>query len=348
MGTRGAADRHGALGAKRLDFSRVPIIDIAPLFGDDATALATISERIGAACRDVGFFYVKNHGIPDATQAALIDQTRRFFDLPPAVKSAYDINGCQRHRGFVPMGGLSADPTKDPDVQEGYEVSLELPVSDADFRAGNIMYGPNLWPAELPGFRGGVYGYYEAALHLGHRLFRAFEQTLALPARYFDDKIDKPMGQLRLIYYPPQRGPIDERRIGIGAHTDYECFTLLLQTAEGLQVRNVHGDWVEAPPVPGTLVVNIGDILTRWTNGAFASTPHRVINTSGKARYSFPFFFGANYETVVRPLPQFCSPGNPPRFPPTKCGFWTETMITDAYEYRRAFRGKVPNPELPA
>jgi isopenicillin N synthase-like dioxygenase len=305
-----------------------------------------VSERVGEACRTIGFFYVANHGIAAATVADLLEQTRRFFDLPLAVKAKYDIALCRRHRGYVPMGGLAADPAAEADVQEGYEVSLELPETDPDYRAGNIMYGPNLWPAELPAFRPAVYGYYEAVLALGRRLFRAFEGALRLSPGYFDDKIDKPMGQLRLIYYPPQGGRIAPRRIGIGAHTDYECFTLLLQTAPGLQVRSVQGEWIEAPPIPGTLVVNLGDMMMRWTNGAFVSTGHRVINTSGSARYSFPFFFGANYETIVRPLPQFCSADNPPRYPPTKCGYWTETMITDAYAYRAAFRGRVPDPEL--
>jgi isopenicillin N synthase-like dioxygenase len=338
----------GVLGARRLDFDRIPVIDVGPLLGSDEGQIATVAARIGEVCRSIGFFYVTNHGIPDDVIAAMIEQSKRFFDLPLAIKSKYDIDICQRHRGYVPVGGLAADPTAEADLQEGYEVSLELPESDPDYRAGNIMYGPNLWPTELPGFREEVYAYYEAVLALGRRVLGAFEIALGLPRGYFDDKTDKPMGQLRLIHYPPQQGPICERRVGIGAHSDYECFTLLLQTAAGLQVRNVQGDWVEAPPLPGTLVVNIGDMMMRWTNGQFVSTGHRVINTSGGSRYSFPFFFGANFETVVRPLPKFCGPDDPPRYPPTKCGYWTQRMITDAYAYRAAYRGKVPNPELAA
>jgi len=224
---------------------------------------------------------------------------------------------------------------------------MELPEDDPDYLAGNIMLGPNVWPDNLPGFREEVYDYYEAVHQLGVTMFRAFEMTLGLPQGWFDDKITRPMGQLRLIYYPPQEGPIDPDQIGIGAHTDYECFTLLLQDqVGGLQVGNREGEWIKATPIPGAIVINIGDMLMRWTNGEFVSTPHRVINDTGKERVSFPFFFGANYDCVVSPLPQFTAADNPAKFPPTRCGLWTENMITDVYEYRVTYRGKLDNPEM--
>ncbi|MGH6931925.1 MAG: isopenicillin N synthase family dioxygenase [Dongiaceae bacterium] len=208
------------------------------------------------------------------------------------------------------------------------------------------MYGPNIWPRGLPGFREGVYAYHQSAVALGRVLFKAFARALGVTEDFFEDKTDKPMAQLRLIYYPPQDGRIRARRIGVGAHTDYECFTILLQTAAGLQVRNTAGDWIEAPPIPGTLVINIGDMPMRWTNGEFASTLHRVVNVTGAARYSFPLFFGANYDVVARPLPTFSSSANPPKYPPTKCGPWTVMNITKVYEYRRAHRDHIENPEL--
>ena len=328
-----ASHRTDTIEARRLDFDAIPVIDIGPLFGPDDASGRQVADRIGEACRRIGFFYVTNHGIPQATIDALIAETRRFFHLPLEEKLKVDIMGVQRHRGYVPHGGLYADVNARPDLQEGYEVSLELPEDDPDYRAGSIMYGPNVWPEDLPGFREGVYAYYEAAHALGRTLFRAFEMTLGLPRHWFDDKIDKPMGQLRLIYYPPQEGPIDPRQIGVGAHTDYECFTLLLQDdAGGLQVGNRDGEWVEATPIPGAIVVNIGDMLMRWTNDEFVSTPHRVINRSGRERLSFPFFFGTNHDCIVRPLPQFTGPGRPPKYPPTRCGWWTESMLTAVYE----------------
>ena len=201
---------------------------------------ATQSARPAA---DVGFFYVRGHGVPESVIAGAQASMRDFFALPLDDKMVLDIRRNRRHRGYVPLGGVSADPGAMPDLQEGYEVSLELPDDDPDYRAGNIMYGPNVWPESPPGFRQAIYGYYEQVLALGRMLFKAFALALELTEDVFDDKIDKPMGQLRLVFYPPQKGPIDGRRIGIGAHTDYECFTILWQDAAGgLQVGNHAGD----------------------------------------------------------------------------------------------------------
>jgi len=342
-----ALGKTDSIEARQVDFDSIPVIDIGPFLRGDEAAKARVAEELGHACRHVGFFYVKNHGIPQAIVDELMAQTRHFFHLPLEEKLKVDIKRFGRHRGYILHGDLYADVKANPDLQEGYEVSLELPADDPDYLAGNIMYGPNVWPEDLPGFREAVYGYYEAVHTLGRTLFRAFEMTLGLPQGWFDDKIDKPMGQLRLIYYPPQTGPIDPKQIGIGAHTDYECFTLLLQDdAGGLQVGNRQGEWIAATPIPGAIVVNIGDMLMRWTNDEFVSTPHRVINRSGRERLSFPFFFGANHDCVVHTLPQFVSADRPAKYPPTRCGWWTETMITAVYEYRKAARGTVPDPEL--
>lgn len=342
-----AMSKTDTIEARQLDFDAIPVIDIGPFLSGDAEAQRRVAEEIGQACRHVGFFYVKNHGIPQPVIDELMAQTKAFFHLPLEEKRKVDAMKVQRHRGYIPNGDLYADVKAKPDMQEGYEVSLELPADDPDYLAGNIMYGPNVWPERPEGFREGVYAYYERVLALGHTLFRAFEMTLGLPQGWFEDKIDKPMGQLRLIYYPPQDGPVDPKQIGIGAHTDYECFTLLLQDeVGGLQVGNREGEWIAATPIPGAIVINIGDMLMRWTNDEFVSTPHRVINRSGRERVSFPFFFGANHDCIVEPLPQFVSDERPAKYPPTRCGWWTETMITDVYEYRKKARGTVPNPEL--
>ncbi len=342
-----ALEKTSTIDAITPGFDSIPLIDFAPFLGGEAAGRRRVADAIGRACRHTGFFYIVNHGISGACVDALIRQTYRFFRQPLEDKMRVDIDRIQRHRGYVPQGALYADVNAHPDVQEGYEVSLELPADDPDYLAGNIMLGPNVWPGNLPGFREAVYGYYEAVLGLGRELLRAFELTLGLGDGWFADKTDRPMGQLRLIHYPSQDGPVDPGRIGIGAHTDYECFTLLLQDdVGGLQVGNRAGHWIHATPVPGSIVVNIGDMLMRWTNGEFVSTPHRVINRSGRERLSFPFFFGANHDCVVSPLERFVGAGRPPLYPPTRCGWWTERMITDVYEYRRAWRGRLPDPEL--
>lgn len=337
----------GVLGARRIPFDHIPIVDIGPMFGRDRAAMRRCANRMREVCQRIGFCYVVNHGVPRERIERALQQCEQFFALPLAVKMAYDIARQGSHRGYVPSGTLTAGPdAKQPDLQEGYEVRLELPADDPDYIAGSKIYGPNLWPENLPEFREQVYAYFESILDLGHVLFRIFALALELPEDFFEDKIDKPMAQLRLIYYPPQDRVVDPNTIGVGTHTDYECFTILWQGAPGLQVCNPRGEWIEAPPIADSFLINIGDMIQRWTNDQFVSTPHRVINTTGLARYSLPFFFGANYDTVVEPLPCCVGPDNPPRYPPTKCGLWTETMHTLAYVYRRADRGKLPNPEM--
>lgn len=334
------------LEAERLAFERIPVIDLAPALGTDRAARMDTAKAIREACVGVGFFYIRDHGVAEAVTRRALAETERFFALPQAIKLEYDIARIGYHRGYVPVGGLSADPGK-VDLQEGFEVGLELPADDPDHTAGNPIYGPNVWPVELPAFRTHVYAYFEEMLTLGRRLFALFALALDLPEDYFEAEIDKPMAQLRLIYYPPSGDRAAKADvIGVGAHTDYECFTILWQNESGLQVQNPQGRWIEAPPIPGTFVINIGDMMQRWTNDLFVSTPHRVVSTSGRARYSLPFFFGANYETVVRCLETCCGPDNPPRHPPTKCGLWTETMHTYAYAYRHADRGRLADPEL--
>ena len=336
-----------SLESRRLDFDEIPIIDLSPMFGAERRAMEECAGALRRACAEVGFFYIANHRVEDATVRAVLDQTRRFFALPSETKLAYELRRTRRHRGYVPFETLSADPGAEPDVQEGYEVGLELPADDPLHLAGNPLYGPNVWPRELPGFAGAVYGYFEEMLALGHRLFRAFAIALGLPDDFFEPKITRPMAQLRLIHYPASEREVrDAGTLGVGAHTDYECFTILWQNAAGLQVQNRSGEWIEAPPIPGTFIVNIGDMMQRWTNDLFVSTPHRVVNPPRTARHSFPMFFGTNHDTVVRVLPECVGPGNPPRYPPTHAGYWTETMHTHVYTYRQHERGKIPNPEL--
>lgn len=325
------------LSARVATFDSIPVVDIGNLWSPHLAQRQAVADAIGAACRDVGFVYIANHGVPQN----LIDDVYRvaaaFYDLPAETKRRYDINALGRHRGYVAIGQLAADAHDQGafDFHEGYEVSLELPATDPDYLAGNIMYGPNVWPTEPADFQAAVYRYYEAVLGLGRDLFRAFALALGQPEHFFDDKIDKPMAQLRVLQYPPQPEPVDPRHIGVGAHTDYECFTILATSAAGLQVRNSAGQWIEAPPIPGTFVINIGDIMARWTNDVFLSTVHRVINRSGGKRYSLPFFFGANHNAEVRCLDTCHSEARPARYPPVTAGEWTVSNITAAYGYRK-------------
>ncbi len=325
------------LSARSVDFASIPVISVAGLFSALPGERQVVADAIGAACRDVGFLYVTDHRIPQATIDAVYRVAESFFALPRERKLRYDARRLRRHRGYVAIGDLAADPHDQGafDLHEAYEVSLELPATDPDHVAGNIMYGPNVSPDEPSDFQPAVYACYEAMLDLGRRLFRGFALALGLAEPHFDRAIDKPMAQLRVVQYPPQPEPIDPRHIGVSAHTDYECFTILATSAAGLQVQNHAGEWIEAPPLPGAFVINIGDIMERWTNGIFRSTVHRMINRTGSKRFSLPFFFGANHDTVVTCLPTCQSAERPARYAPITAGEWTVSNITAAYAYRK-------------
>lgn len=304
---------------KMRDFTHVPVIDLGPALGPGTSAASrqAVADEIGRACERVGFFYVANHGISRDRIDAAWDAGRRFFALPLERKREIHISKLPNHRGYLGIGEESLDPYA-ADSKEVFKIGLELPADDPDFLNGIIMYGPNTWPRDLPGFRDAVYAYYQDMFGLSRELFRLFALAIGIDEHFFDDKIDKPMAQLNLIRYPAHEG---EPHVGIGAHSDYECLTLLAQDdSGGLEARNAAGEWIAVPPIDGTFVVNIGDMMARWTNDRFASTVHRVYNRSGRERYSMPFFCGCNYHTVVSCLPNCSNDRDPPHYPDTIAG----------------------------
>jgi isopenicillin N synthase-like dioxygenase len=287
------------------NFTEIPVVDVAGLFGTEAEQLAVAAE-LGRAAREVGFLYVTGSGVPQELFDDLLAVTKDFFALPLEEKMKVYIGKSSNHRGYVPVGEEGEDPSqrdgsKPPDLKEAFDSSLELPADDAEYLAGNPMVGPNQWP-ELPGMAETVTRYYEAVLAFGKVLLHGFALALGEPADRFDHMVTRAPSQLRLIHYPFD--PTAKDAQGIGAHTDFEVFTLLKPTKPGLEVLNGAGEWIDAPPMEGAFVVNIADMLEIWSNGAFVSTTHRVRKVA-EERYSFPLFFNVDYDTVVSPLEQF-------------------------------------------
>ncbi|EJU03023.1 Clavaminate synthase-like protein [Dacryopinax primogenitus] len=300
-------------------FEAIPIIDLAQ---ENRTLLV---EKIREACLKVGFLYIKNHGIPQSTINATLNEAHRFFDLPLTSKQALDIHLSPAFKGYTALLGENSDPANRGDLHEGFDVGSE---SEQGEMRGNV------WPpeTELPGFKEKVMEYYDAVLSLGRRLFPLFALSLSLPEDFFDDKILHPAAIMRLLHYPSQTGPTDDRILGIGAHTDYECFTLLYQDiVPALQVLNAAGKWVSAPPIEGTFVCNLGDQFARWTNDVYVSTVHRAINRTGQERYSIPFFFGTDYDVKLEALPSCVSEDRPARYEVVTAGEYVKSRLEETY-----------------
>jgi isopenicillin N synthase-like dioxygenase len=200
------------------------------------------------------------------------------------------------------------------------------------------MADDNLWPTSVPDFKAAITGYYGEVLQLARRLIRVFAVALDLPENYFDAMVSRPGALANIVHYPPQ--PPTDPSIGISPHTDYECFTILCQSNQaGLQVLNPQGEWIMAPPIPGTFVVNIGDMLQRWSNNLFLSTAHRVINITGEERYSIPLFFGPNYDTIIEPLSTCFNEERPAQYKPVLAGQYVFDRLAEA-QYRNEEKEK--------
>ena len=315
-------------------FTEIPIIDISALFAADPAARFACGREIGRACRDVGFFYVVNHGIAQARIDEVFAAAQRFFALSEAEKMAVALTRSPFMRGYFPLEGEVLDPALGADYKEGFDMALDLPLDDPDVVARKPLHGPNQWPSRPPEFRSIVQRYFDDLTALGRTLSRGFALSLDLPEAFFTRRMQRPTAILRLLRYPPNplAAAMAATQPGCGAHSDYGYLTILAQdSVGGLQVRNRAGSWIDAKPVPGAYVCNIGDMMAQWTNDRFAATQHRVVSSPDRERFSIPFFFHPDFDTEVACLPSCQSADNPPRYAPTTTGAHILQRLQEAY-----------------
>ena len=296
------------------------------LYGD-AAEKRRVATAFRHACTQVGFFYLANHGVPQNLIEDAFGNAHRFFGLPLEGKMRWHLKLSEHFCGYVPLHGENGD------LHEAFDIAAEDATVGTNVFGGDFRQGANLWPDDMPGFRESLTGYSNALRLLTKQLFGAFAMALELPENYFGPTTDKPISMLRILHYPTQRNPLEEGCIGVRAHTDHECFTILCQDdVGGLQVRNRSGVWLDVPRIPGTFVVNIGDQLARWSNDRFASSLHRVVNMSGRERYSIPFFVGANADAVIEALPSCIDADHPAKYPPIVAGDYVLQLIQEGYQ----------------
>jgi isopenicillin N synthase-like dioxygenase len=285
-----------------MSLAGLPVIDVSPLVtrtGDRSQ----VSSEIARACRDSGFFYIAGHGVDEGLQRQLEDASRRFFAQDLETKMAIAMaRGGRAWRGYFPVGAELTSGKAD--LKEGIYFGAELPPDHPRVKDGTPLHGANLFPRSVPELREAVLGYIDAMTRLGHALMGGIASSLGLESSYFADHYTwEPLTLFRIFNYPGNPAlPDDEPRWGVGEHTDYGLLTILKQDdTGGLQVKS-RGGWRPAPPIPGTFLCNIGDMLDRMTAGQYRSTPHRVQNVTRRDRLSFPFFFDPNFDAQVRPI----------------------------------------------
>ena len=300
--------------------ARIPVIDYGPFFAGEAGALERLARAVANACETVGFFYASNHGVPQSLIDGAFAAARRFHALPLEQKLSLRLN--ENNIGYLPInasvqGASTVHKATRPNQNESFFLSHDRGPDHPEVIAGKPLRGRNQWPDGLPGFREAAMAYLKAMEALCERMLPAFAVALGLPpdhfARFFADEAHV---TLRMLHYPPQDGG-EDNLFGQAPHTDNSFMTVLARTeVPGLAVRLPSGAWFPPPLIPGTFLVNLGNIMRRWSNDRFLSTPHGVLNDSGADRYSIAYFHSPNPDSVIECLPSCTGPGNPAKYPP--------------------------------
>ncbi|EGG22421.1 hypothetical protein DFA_04542 [Cavenderia fasciculata] len=326
----------------------LPIIDIGSLDPtlNDKEGWLRVAKEIDQACRT-------NHFITEKRFKEFMNATKQFFELSTEEKMKIYIGNSKNHKGYVEMQSEHLDPTKKVDYKEALDMGLNYKMADPN-NPTNTLNGPNQYPQSLgQEWVDVIESYAKDVLEkVAKRLMQTMAYNLGAPLDYFDKLFnERNVSTLRIIHYPPRLAEENEDEIakldpseqyekmdtvGCGTHTDYGCITLLYQDEiGGLQVRNTDGNWIEATPIPNTFVVNIGDMMMRWSNDLYKSTPHRVISHGNKDRYSSPYFFEPYGDAIVACLPSCHSDSNPIKYPPITCNDYLSMKFDQTHGYRQ-------------
>jgi isopenicillin N synthase-like dioxygenase len=298
----------------------IPVIDYGPCFEGVPGALDRVAAEVAHACENVGFFYALNHGVSEELIDRAFVASRRFHALPLAEKLALKLN--ENNIGYLPInasvqGASEVHKATKPNQNESFFVSHDRGPDHPDVIASKPLRGRNQWPPALPDIRADMMAYFDAVSAMCDRMLPPFAVALGLDPDFFAPFFaDEGHANLRFLHYPPQEG-IEDNMFGQAPHTDNSFMTALARTdVPGLAVRLPSGEWFPPPIIPGTFLINLGNIMRRWSNDRFLSTPHGVLNESGTDRYSIAYFHSPNPDSVIEPVPTCTGSDNPPRYPP--------------------------------
>lgn len=315
--------------AAEIDTSLIPVVDIAPL--RDGSDPKRVADALHRASREVGFIYIENHGIPAEVLSGARETALDFFRRDTAEKETAKVTA--KHRGWLGQGGAKMQDDAKPDLKEsfiwGYQDQNGTTPED------HALRGANNWPAAMPELESAAMDWFMAAHDVAGHLLRGFAIGLGLPETFFTGEGIAPMSRASFVYYPPQPPTMGDDQFGVGPHTDFGVLTVLGQDdVGGLQVQDLNDNWVAAPPLPGTLIVNVGDLLARWTNDTYRSTPHRVVNTSGRERLSLVLAYDPEPQTLIDPRAVLGADVETPHDPIT-CGDYLTWRFEKAFSYRK-------------
>lgn len=312
----------------------IPVIDLGAFLRREAGATGATAEQIRQAVEEIGFFGISGHGVLPDTVSGAFAASARFHSLSLESKLAVKINAS--HRGYMPMADQHRAEAALPNLSESFLVGADLPADDADVLAEAPMSGLNQWPSDLPEVRRPLEAYRDEMTALGRSMLPLFEAALDLPSGFFAQCFLKPLTFVRALHYPPAPVDMPEGQFGAAPHSDFGFITILAQDdVGGLQVKTRTGNWIDAPNLPGVFIVNVGDMLMRWTNDRFLSTLHRVVNAVDRDRYSLPFFFDPDISTVVSCIDSCQGPGNPARYEPVVWGDFLAGRFDANHKYRK-------------
>jgi isopenicillin N synthase-like dioxygenase len=302
----------------------IPILDLSRAVTQEG--LAALGIELRNAALGLGFFYITGHGVSAQTIDEVFATSRRYFSLPIEKKNECSMD-VRTRRGFMPMFTTKVGEHA-PDLKESFDFGFDLPEDDPDVRAGLFLHGPNRWPADLPWLRESMETYLDGVMETSRTLLRIFAISLDVEEEYFLRHFNKPMMHTRLFHYPPQQRSSSDMEFGVAPHADHGLITLLNQDAVGgLEVRTKSGEWVGAPYIEGTFIVNLGNLFKRWTNDFYSSTFHRVLNRTNKGRYSVPTFLNLDYHTPVECMPSCLGVEGRSRYPAETSGSIIERAL---------------------